>query len=167
MTSTLSHFWQLASSSKPDRLGSAHALVQNLVREQSHLSTVNGKAAKRSQLLSDDGLMDLEAPEQVTDEDVQQAESSLNGSETADVAYAVKRLIKGLASHRESSRLGFSVALSEVGICGRRVCMPFMSDNIFATTAPLAPAYNIRPSRFGPRFGILDPQWEAQRSGGT
>ncbi len=33
---------------------------------------------------------------------------------TQDVSYSIRRLIRGLASPRESSRLGFAVALTEV-----------------------------------------------------
>lgn len=34
----------------------------------------------------------------------------------SDVSYSLKRLIRGLGSPRESSRLGFAVALSEVSL---------------------------------------------------
>lgn len=41
--------------------------------------------------------------------------SSSNGiAVEEDVSYTIKRLVRGLASPRESSRLGFAVALTEV-----------------------------------------------------
>lgn len=33
-----------------------------------------------------------------------------------DVSYSIRRLVRGLASPRESSRLGFAVALTEVSV---------------------------------------------------
>jgi DNA polymerase phi len=36
------------------------------------------------------------------------------------VVYTVKRLVRGLASSRESSRLGFAVALTEVSALGAK-----------------------------------------------
>ena len=41
----------------------------------------------------------------------------LQAENSADVAYAVQRLVRGLGSPRESSRLGFAVALTEVSTC--------------------------------------------------
>ena len=38
----------------------------------------------------------------------------------ADVSYSIRRLVRGLGSPRESSRLGFAVALTEVRACPRR-----------------------------------------------
>jgi DNA polymerase phi len=43
-------------------------------------------------------------------------EDDLDESNSPDVSYAIKRLVRGLASPRESSRLGFAVALTEVNI---------------------------------------------------
>jgi hypothetical protein len=42
--------------------------------------------------------------------------SELSSGSTEAIEYALNRLIRGLASGRESSRIGFSVALTEVGI---------------------------------------------------
>lgn len=44
-------------------------------------------------------------------------DASLARDNAEDVAYTVKRLIRGLASSRESSRLGFALALTEVSLC--------------------------------------------------
>lgn len=42
------------------------------------------------------------------------AERSGNPEKGTDLPYALNRLVKGLSSGRESARLGFSVALTEV-----------------------------------------------------
>ena len=57
------------------------------------------------------------------EEDGEQAASlggdKLDALNAADVSYSVRRLVRGLASPRESSRLGFAVALTEVRLkCG-------------------------------------------------
>ena len=41
--------------------------------------------------------------------------SELSSGTTETIEYALNRLIRGLASGRESSRIGFSVALTEAG----------------------------------------------------
>lgn len=61
----------------------------------------------------DDGL-DLTEAMQLDGKSVEEAEKLLDAHNSTEVTYAVRRLMKGLASHRESSRLGFSVALCEV-----------------------------------------------------
>ena len=43
-----------------------------------------------------------------------QSEKSLVAGNAEDVVYSIRRLIRGLGSSRENSRLGFSVALTEV-----------------------------------------------------
>jgi hypothetical protein len=48
------------------------------------------------------------------DEDAAVLDATLARDNAEDVAYTVKRLVRGLASSRESSRLGFAVALTEV-----------------------------------------------------
>ena len=40
----------------------------------------------------------------------------LDALNAQDVSYSIRRLIRGLASPRESSRLGFAVALTEVSV---------------------------------------------------
>lgn len=49
------------------------------------------------------------------DEELQDTKvDPLDAFNAQDVSYSIRRLIRGLASPRESSRLGFSVALTEV-----------------------------------------------------
>jgi len=50
-------------------------------------------------------------------EEARRLDKKLGASNAEDVVYSVKRLVRGLASSRESSRLGFAVALTEVSRC--------------------------------------------------
>lgn len=43
-----------------------------------------------------------------------ECDSMLDALNAPDVAYSIRRLVRGLGSPRESSRLGFAVALTEV-----------------------------------------------------
>jgi DNA polymerase phi len=110
MTTTLPLFWHLSSSSKKDRLDASVKLVGALEQFQSQF-TPNTAAANQTNTAA--GSDDSE------DEDANAATSSRKPNEidlfnSQDVAYSIRRLIRGLASPRESSRLGFSVALTEV-----------------------------------------------------
>ncbi len=50
-----------------------------------------------------------------SEEENQEVKSdSLDSLNAQDVSYSIRRLVRGLASPRESSRLGFAVALTEV-----------------------------------------------------
>jgi DNA polymerase phi len=88
MTTTLECFWDLSATDKAKRLDASERLVDALEKFQ----------AQHQIPEDDDGVNDLER------------------NNAPDVAYAIKRLVRGLASPRESSRLGFSVALTEVRI---------------------------------------------------
>ena len=110
MTTTLPLFWHLSSSSKKDRLDASVKLVGALEQFQSQF-TPSTTAANQTNTApgSDDS----------EDEDANAATSSRKPDEldllnSQDVAYSIRRLVRGLASPRESSRLGFSVALTEV-----------------------------------------------------
>lgn len=93
MTTTLPLFWHLSSSAKNVRLDASVKLVAALEHFQSqYLPTATD---------SED-----EGPAQKPD--------ALDILNSQDVAYSIRRLIRGLASPRESSRLGFAVALTEV-----------------------------------------------------
>jgi len=90
MPTALDLFWDLSQPAKDQRLDTSTKLVNALqLFQQSHLAQLELSSTETRDLLSLDG---LNAP---------------------DVAYALKRLVRGLASPRESSRLGFAVALTE------------------------------------------------------
>ncbi|ESK96903.1 dna-directed dna polymerase [Moniliophthora roreri MCA 2997] len=92
-TTTLPLFWHLSSASKNERIEASVKLISALEQFQSH----------------------HEVPSAGSDEDEDAANAdTLDTMNAQDVSYSVRRLIRGLASPRESSRLGFAVALTEL-----------------------------------------------------
>ncbi|OJA13731.1 hypothetical protein AZE42_02950 [Rhizopogon vesiculosus] len=95
MANTLSLFWDLSSASKKERIDATVKLVSSLEKFQAqHTPKVS--------------------PGSEDDEENVGPTDGLDALNAHDVAYSIRRLIRGLASPRESSRLGFSVALTEV-----------------------------------------------------
>ncbi|KAJ3738836.1 DNA polymerase phi-domain-containing protein, partial [Lentinula detonsa] len=93
MSTTLPLFWHLSSSSKKDRIDASVKLISSLEHFQAQ----------------------FEAPSpSEEDEGSDEKPDALDSLNAQDVSYSVRRLIRGLASPRESSRLGFSVALTEL-----------------------------------------------------
>jgi DNA polymerase phi len=92
--STLELFWNLSSSKKKERLDAAAKLVATLHKFQSEFTPAEVSDGEES---SDSAQAD-----------------TLDTLNAQDVSYSIRRLIRGLASPRESSRLGFAVALTEV-----------------------------------------------------
>ena len=103
MTTTLPLFWDLSSASKKDRINASVKLVGAL--EQFQAKFVPQTSAPGTS-----------GPDDDDDDDDEGAVNSdeLNLQNAQDVSYSIRRLIRGLASPRESSRLGFAVALTEV-----------------------------------------------------
>ena len=60
----------------------------------------------------------------------------LDGPNAPDVSYSIRRLVRGLASPRESSRLGFAVALTEVNFMLKTDTMSHKSSLFTATFSP-------------------------------
>lgn len=69
-------------------------------------------SATISKLWSNDAAVRLDASTQLVGHLVKSQQDQQELSE--DVNYALRRLVRGLASPRDSSRLGFAVALTEV-----------------------------------------------------
>jgi len=94
MSTTLELFWNLSSSKKKERLDVTAKLVTTLHKFQSEFT-----------------------PAEVSDGEISDSAQAdvLDTFNAQDVSYSIRRLIRGLASPRESSRLGFAVALTEVG----------------------------------------------------
>ncbi len=132
-------FWNLSSTTKKDRLDASEQLISSLEKFQSEFlathSTVNGnEEAGDDQSSDDDDESGVEVGDDDDDEDMEVGSSKeVNGEEneeeiarirrmdrqfdsnnSEDVKYSIKRLIRGLGSSRDSSRLGFAVALTEV-----------------------------------------------------
>ncbi|QRW14703.1 DNA polymerase phi subunit [Ceratobasidium sp. AG-Ba] len=102
MSTTLPLFWHLSSASTEERLDASVKLITSLEQFQDQ------KAATEADKSEDEESEDEEEEE---DSPKPNGVSDLNSE---DVKYALRRLIRGLASPRESSRLGFSVALTEL-----------------------------------------------------
>lgn len=94
MSTTLELFWNLSSSKKRERLDTTAKLVITLHKFQSEFTPA-----------------EVSDGEEITDSAQADTLDTLNAQ---DVSYSIRRLIRGLASPRESSRLGFAVALTEV-----------------------------------------------------
>ncbi len=101
MSTTLPLFWHLSSASKNERLDASVKLISAL----EHFQSQKAAPAPASAESSDD-----DDQEDVTPK----FKDNLDPLNAQDVSYSIRRLIRGLASPRESSRLGFAVALTEV-----------------------------------------------------
>lgn len=101
MSTTLSLFWDLSSNTKSSRIDASVKLIGALEQFQNNFKPSDTSASGSSE----------DEEEEKGDEETKVDLEKLNAS---DVAYSIRRLIRGLASPRESSRLGFAVALTEV-----------------------------------------------------
>ncbi|KAJ7273570.1 DNA polymerase phi-domain-containing protein [Mycena haematopus] len=99
MGTTLPLFWDLSSASKKQRIDASVKLIGALEQFQAQFVPKDSQEAAGS----DDG-----------DEDDEAHGDSIDTLIAHDVSYSIRRLIRGLASPRESSRLGFAVALTEL-----------------------------------------------------
>ena len=67
-----------------------------------------------TELASNDADQRLKAANELIRKVVAASKSTEPAEQGLDLAYTLKRLTKGLSSDRESARLGFSIALTEV-----------------------------------------------------
>jgi DNA polymerase phi len=100
MSTTLPLFWDLSSASKKQRIDASVKLIGALEQFQAQFVPKDPQEISGS---DDEG-----------DEDDETVTNPIDTSNAQDVSYSIRRLIRGLASPRESSRLGFAVALTEV-----------------------------------------------------
>jgi len=98
MSTTLPLFWHLSSVSKKERIDASVKLVGALEQFQTQFTQQPAPGTSGS--------------DEEDDEDSKS--DGLDLLNAQDVAYSIRRLIRGLASSRECSRLGFAVALTEV-----------------------------------------------------
>lgn len=91
MAATLPLYWNLSDPTKEQRIDASTKLVDALQQFQ------------QTHTIPDISLTEAEA-----------SNDALDAQNAQDVAYALRRLIRGLASPRESSRLGFAVVLTEL-----------------------------------------------------
>ncbi|RCH79723.1 DNA-directed DNA polymerase, partial [Rhizopus stolonifer] len=90
-TTTLQLYWDLASFDPSARQIAAHSLIKTLAEfQKNHEETLENK------------------------QDIVDTEEKLDLLCASDVSYAVRRLLRGLASSRQGARQGFSLALTEL-----------------------------------------------------
>ncbi|TIB82805.1 hypothetical protein E3Q22_00072 [Wallemia mellicola] len=106
--STLELYWPLASSKTSERLKASTDLLKLLLQFQQDFTPIEDE--------NDD-----EDADNSQDEDEKEDKSEVKSIETwierrhaPDVSYAIKRLIRGLSSPREYSRVGFAVTLTKL-----------------------------------------------------
>lgn len=98
MSTTLPLYWNLSSVDKEERIDASVKLVSSVLDFQAQFTA----PAENTSAENSEG------------EEEEAELNELDELNAEDVRYAIRRLIRGLASPRESSRLGFAVALTEV-----------------------------------------------------
>jgi DNA polymerase phi len=112
MSTILPLFWDLSASDKKKRLDTSVKLITALQNLQTKFE--NESAEPDEPEPNGESLLAEGNSRHCSAEDVEQHNFKLDVLNTPDVAYSLRRLLRGLASPRESSRLGFAVALTEV-----------------------------------------------------
>ena len=111
MSTTLPLFWDLSSVDKKKRLDASVKLISTLEKFQ---VTFERRSAKSDASSNEDDSGREEDVQDVGEVGNMECGSTLDALNAPDVAYSIRRLVRGLGSPRESSRLGFAVALTEV-----------------------------------------------------
>lgn len=112
-------FWHLASSSSQTRLTATADLVeavqsfQKQFQPKSDLNDDDDDDDDEDEDDKDDDGSDVSMDDEI-DPQAARLDQELSRNNAEDVVYCVKRLIRGLGSSRDSSRLGFAVALTEL-----------------------------------------------------
>ncbi|KAJ2809962.1 DNA-directed DNA polymerase [Coemansia furcata] len=130
-TTTLDFYWDLASLDEAKRLEAATGLISALCKFQ--------------------------AEQRPSSQEQAQTEADLDRICASDVTYAVKRLIKGLASPRDGARQGYSIALSEllsrIDCISVKVVLDLLWKYTMATKS--MKGQEQRDMRFGRIFGLM------------
>ena len=162
VTTTLPLFWHLSSSVKEERLDSSAKLISVLEDFQERFRASPSKPVNGVSTEADHSDSDID-----NDEDgapnVMDVSKELDTDNAADVAYAIRRLMRGLASPRESSRLGFAVALTEVSTISI-IALGTISYDILAYKAYRY--CQLRPDARAPQNHVADLEQHVQ-AGGT
>ncbi|KAJ1771650.1 DNA-directed DNA polymerase [Coemansia sp. RSA 1813] len=130
MTSTLDFYWDLASLDEDKRIEAAAGLISALCKFQADMPKTNKIA--------------------MTEEDLDRICAS-------DLAYAVRRLIKGLASPRDGARQGFSMTLAELLNRVPNISVKLVLDLLWKCTEATngMKGQEQRDMRFGRIFGLM------------
>lgn len=129
-------FWPLSNSSKETRITASASLVSSLESFQRSFSqnagsskgkeSEDGDEDEESASDSEESAMEVDASDDEEGKDGKDSQAAkldrqLSKDNAEDVVYSVKRLVRGLGSSRENSRLGFAVALTEVIIIHQKL----------------------------------------------
>lgn len=129
-------FWPLSNSSKETRITASASLVSSLESFQQSFSqnagsskgkeSEDGDEDEESASDSEESAMEVDASDDEEGKDEKDSQAAkldrqLSKDNAEDVVYSVKRLVRGLGSSRENSRLGFAVALTEVIIIHQKL----------------------------------------------
>ncbi|KAI8145824.1 DNA polymerase phi-domain-containing protein [Fennellomyces sp. T-0311] len=133
--STLQHYWDLASIDPAVRLNAAQSLVRTLADFQK----------------------DHEASLQNGTHKTATTEEELDTLCATDVAYALRRLLRGLPSSRQGARQGFSLALTELLAITDVINVSLVLDLLFKFTERSGGMSNDeqRDMLFGRIFGMI------------
>jgi len=118
-SATLQVFWDLAKEEAGERAAACQLLLSSLAAEQqSYLSSGGAKkaaaaAAAKAKLKAEDS-MDDDDDDGEHEADAPLTNTVLPTTICPSLAYALKRLTRGLASSRAGARQGFALALTEV-----------------------------------------------------
>lgn len=138
-------FWDLASSSRDTRLSASVDLVAAAQSFQAAYTAPKPKSDEEDDDEDEESGEEDDGDESGMEVDASDDEGGMDGADPAamarldkalardnapDVVYCVKRLVRGLGSSRESSRLGFAVALTEVSSSGGRVREGTKSESV-------------------------------------
>jgi len=111
MSTTLPLFWDLSSAEKKKRLEASVKLIGTLEKFQ---VAFERRSAESDASSNEDDSGREENVQGVGAVGNIECDTMLDALNAPDVAYSIRRLVRGLGSPRESSRLGFAVALTEV-----------------------------------------------------
>ncbi|KAI0288393.1 DNA polymerase phi-domain-containing protein [Multifurca ochricompacta] len=111
MSATLPLFWDLSSVDKGKRIDASVELISTLEKLQASLEH---RSAEWNEFLGEDDIEEEQYAQGASAARRMVHETRLDVLNAPDVAYSIRRLVRGLASPRESSRLGFAVALTEL-----------------------------------------------------
>lgn len=112
VSTTLPLYWDLASSNKSERINASVKLVSALQQFQNSF-VPEATTETESEKNSDDDEEEREDNATI-ESDYKLYVKKIQAENAPDVGYAIQRLVRGLGSPRESSRLGFAVALTEL-----------------------------------------------------
>ncbi|TIA92729.1 hypothetical protein E3P99_00514 [Wallemia hederae] len=105
-STTMDLYWPLASNKTDERLKASTDLISILNKFQQEFSNDEGAG--------DDSEGEEEGDDKDQKSSIKPIQQWIEKHHAPDVSYAIKRLIRGLASSRESARLGFAVTLTQL-----------------------------------------------------